>query len=323
MIGCDIVHDIPSTHVEAVAPVAVQFLRNTPKQPFFPSVGFFETHRSYFEPSSVRDTLYSLPPAHLPDVPVTREDMAAFKASARSLDHGVGSVLNALVTGGIVDDTLVVCTTDHGLALPGSKATLTDRGTGVLLMIRGPHGFTGGKVVDALVSQIDVYPTLLELVGLEPPDFLQGVSLMPLIRGERAAVRDEVFTELTYHAAYEPQRAVRTERHKYIRRYLDGPPVLANIDDSATKDYLIEHGWADRPLPRDQLFDLLLDPNETRNLWDDPEYAGVRTDLESRLNAWMRATDDPLLRGDVAAPAGARLSTREQRSADEPTIVTG
>jgi N-sulfoglucosamine sulfohydrolase len=323
IIGYDVVHKIPTTHVDDVAPLAVEFLRKPPKQPFFLSVGFFETHRSYFEPTSVRDTLYSAPPAHLPDVPTTRQDMAAFKASARSLDHGVGSVLNALVTGGLVEDTLVIFTTDHGLALPGSKATLTDRGTGVTLIARGPHGFTGGKVIDALVSQIDVYPTLTELAGIERPDFLQGVSLMPLIRGDAKSVRDEVFTEITYHAAYEPQRAIRTDRHKYIRRYVDGPPVLANVDDSATKELMIELGWADRPVPRDQLFDLLVDPNEAQNLYDDPAYADVRADLEARLDAWMRSTDDPLLDGDVPAPRGARLSTREQRSAEEPTIVVG
>src|SRR4051794_20410225 len=291
VIGYDVVHKIATSHVDTVAPLAVEFLRDPPRQPFFLSVGFFETHRSYFEPTSVRDTLYSAPPAHLPDVPITRQDMAAFKASARSLDHGVGSVLNALVAGGLVEDTLVVCTTDHGLALPGSKATLTDRGTGVLLMVRGPGGFTGGKVQDALVSQIDVYPTLLELVGLERPDFLQGVSLMPLIRGERDSVRDKVFTELTYHAAYEPQRAVRTQRHKYIRRYIDGGPVLANVDDSATKDLMIELGWHERPVPRDQLYDLMLDPNEARNLYDDPGHADVRADLEARLERWQHDTD--------------------------------
>jgi arylsulfatase A-like enzyme len=271
----------------------------------------------------VRDTLYSLPPANLPDVPATRQDMAAFKASARSLDQGVGAVLNGLVTGGLADDTLVICTTDHGLAFPGAKATLTDRGTGVLLIVRGPNGFTGGKVQDALVSQIDIYPTLVELAGLERPDFLQGVSLMPLVRGETDAVRDEVFTEITYHAAYEPQRAIRTDRHKYIRRYVDGPPVLANTDDSPTKDLMIGLGWADRPIDREQLHDLALDPNEMRNVVDEAGYAAVRSDLAERLEAWQRETEDPLLSGDVPAPLGARISTRDQRSAEEPTVTVG
>jgi len=323
ILGYDRVFDVDTNHVEQVAPQAVEFLRNAPPEPFFLSVGFFETHRSYFEPSSVRDTLYSLPPANLPDLPETRQDMAAFKASARSLDQGVGAVLNGLLSGGLSDNTIVICTTDHGLALPGAKATLTDRGLGVALIIRGPEGFTGGKVCDALVSQIDVYPTLVDVAGLDRPDFLQGESLMPIVRGEKQSVRDAVFGEITYHAAYEPQRAVRTDRFKFIRRYVDGPPVLANIDDSTTKDMLIELGWADVPVPREQLYDLWLDPNEMHNLADDPAYAPLRADLAGRLERWMADTDDPLLQGPVPAPDGIWLNTREQRSASDPTELVG
>jgi N-sulfoglucosamine sulfohydrolase len=321
VLGYDRVHEIDRTHVATVAPLAVDFLRGAPPEPFFLSVGFFETHRSFFEPSSVRDTLYSLPPAGLPDLPAMRQDMAAFKASARSLDQGVGAVLHGLLEGGLTERTLVVCTTDHGLAFPGSKATLSDRGTGVSLIVRGPGGFTGGRVIDALVSQIDLYPTLCELAGIEPPEFVQGRSLMPLVRGETACVRDEVFTELTYHAAYEPQRAIRTERHKYIRRYVDGGPVLANCDDSPTKDLLIELGWADTALDREQLYDLALDPDESCNVVDNPAYADVRTELSSRLDEWMRATDDPLLDGPVPAPPGTLINLPNARSAEEAPIV--
>src|SRR6476646_9202391 len=89
-------HHIDHHHVDEVAPAALQLIAERPSDPFFLSIGFFETHREYFEPTSVRDSLYSLPPANLPDTPETRRDMAAFKASARSLDHGVGTVLNAL-----------------------------------------------------------------------------------------------------------------------------------------------------------------------------------------------------------------------------------
>ena len=227
VIGYDQVIKIDRTHVDTVAPAAIEVLGSLPDQPFFLSVGFFETHREFFEPSSVRDALYSLPPANLPDTPQVRRDMAAFKASARSLDQGVGAVLEALDEHGLADDTLIVFTTDHGLAFPGAKATLFDRGLGVMLILRGPGGFHGGKVHDALVSHIDLYPTICELAGIEPPDFLQGVSLLPLVRDGADAVRDAIHAEATWHAAYEPQRAVRTRRWKYIRRFGDRRvPVL-------------------------------------------------------------------------------------------------
>ena len=147
--------------------------------------------------------------------------MAAFKASARSLDQGIGAVLHALHDFDLVDNTLVICTTDHGIAFPGSKATLFDRGIGVMMIMRGPGGFTGGKVVDAPVTHLDVYPTLCELAGVEPPDWLQGASLMPLVRGEVDRLHEAIFAEMTYHAAYEPQRAVRDralEVHPPLRR---------------------------------------------------------------------------------------------------------
>jgi arylsulfatase A-like enzyme len=144
---------------------------------------------------------------------------------------------------------------------------------------------------------------------------------MPLMRGETDAVRDEVFAELTYHAAYEPQRAVRTDRYKYIRRYIDGPPVLANVDDSMTKDLMVGMGWADRDVPREQLYDIPLDPMEMRNVAGEPAYEEIRADLAERLDSWMRETADPLLDGPVPAPPGALVNSRDQRSAEEEPLL--
>ena len=89
-LGYDHVVEIDSHHADKIGPATAKLLRDAPAEPFFLSVGFFETHRDFFEPTSVRDALYSLPPANLPDTPETRRDMAAYKASARSLDQGVG-----------------------------------------------------------------------------------------------------------------------------------------------------------------------------------------------------------------------------------------
>lgn len=324
VIGFDRVIKIETTRVETVAPAATAVLSEPPPEPFFLSVGFFETHRDFLAPPSLRDSLYSMPPPNLPDTAETRRDMAAYKASARSLDQGVGSVLEALDSNGFADNTLIVFTTDHGLAFPGSKATLFDRGLGVMLILRGPGGFSGGKVLDALVSHIDVYPTLCELAGIARPDYLQGSSLLPLVRGETSSIRDELFAEMTWHAAYEPQRAVRTERWKYIRRFGDRrTPVLANCDDSPSKDLLIELGWAEREIDFEQLYDLAFDPNEATNLAGDPAFEQVRADLAGRLNDWMVQTGDPLLHGDPRPPAGAEINDPNQISATEPTTRIG
>jgi N-sulfoglucosamine sulfohydrolase len=319
VLGYDRVHDIATNHVATAAPLAVDILSGGLPEPFFLSVGFFETHRAFFEPSTARDSLYCLPPANLPDTPAIRRDMAAFKASARSLDDGVGAVLGALDGAGLSERTLVICTTDHGLPFPGAKATLFDRGLGVMLIIRGPGGFHGGRVEDALVSQLYLYPTLCDLAGLDRPGFLDGQSLLPLVRGDVDRVRDALFGEITYHAAYEPQRAIRTERFKYIRRFeRRETPVLANCDDGPAKDELIALGWHEWAIDREALFDLAFDPNEMRNLAGDGRWESVREDLSSRLERWMRETADPLLRGRVPLPPGAWANGPDQRSAADP-----
>ncbi|MGA2454155.1 MAG: sulfatase [Solirubrobacteraceae bacterium] len=320
VIGYDEVLKISTTHVDTVAPLAMEVLRRERERPLFLSVGFFETHREFLGPGSLRDVHYSKPPNNLPDCPEVRADVAAFKASARSLDHGVGMVLNQLDASGLMDDTLIIFTTDHGMPFPGAKATLYDRGLGVMLILRGPEPFNGGRVIDGLVSHIDIYPTVCEYLGIERPPFLQGVSLLELLRGESTSAREEIFAGSTWHAAYEPQRAVRTVRHKYIRRWGDRlRPVLANTDDGPSKDLLLAAGWAEREIPKEQLYDLLYDPNEANNLLADPGYADVLADLRERLETWMRDTEDPLLAGHVDPPPGVEINLPDQLSATEPT----
>jgi arylsulfatase A-like enzyme len=317
-------HDViqvDSHHAGDVAPITASTLR-TVTEPFFLSVGFFETHRQFSAPTSVRDTLYSLPPPNLPDTPRTREDMAAFKASARSLDQGIGAVLNALHQSGLSENTLIVCTTDHGLAFPGAKATLYDRGIGVMLLMRGPGGFLGGKVYDAMVTHLDIYPTLCALAEAEPPPWLQGKSLLPLVHGETDTLHDEIFVEMTYHAAYQPLRGIRTPRWKYMRRFHDYPhPVLPNCDDSATKELLVENGWGKQFVPEEQLFDLVYDPSEMADLSSSSAHAETLADLRGRVERWMRETDDSLLNGPVLPPPGARVNDPSQLSPDDPTHV--
>jgi N-sulfoglucosamine sulfohydrolase len=320
VIGYDEVMKVPTTRVDSVAPLAMEVLRRPREGPLFLSVGFFETHREFLGPGSLRDVHYSKPPNNLPDTPEVRADVAAFKASARSLDHGVGMVLNQLDARGLDRETLIIFTTDHGMPFPGAKATLFDRGLGVTLILRGPTPFDGGRVIDGLVSHIDIYPTVCDYLGIERPPFLQGVSLLALLRGEVGDVREEIFAGSTWHAAYEPQRAVRTLRHKFIRRWGERrTPVLANTDDGPSKDLLLANGWAEREIPKEQLYDVLYDPNEAHNLIDDPAHAAVAADLRGRLERWMLDTEDPLLAGHVDPPHGVEINLPDQLSASEPT----
>ncbi len=317
-IGFDEVLHPKSTAAANVAPGAVEFLGRADDAPFFLDVGFFETHREYPKPTPADDPRYTLPPAPIPDTPETRLDTAAYHASARNLDLAVGQILDAVDRNGLAGNTLVISTTDHGVAFPLMKCNLEDSGWGVSLIMRGPGGFSGGRVVDALISQLDVYPTLCDLAGVAHPAWLEGKSMLPVIRGDVKEINDEVFAEVTYHAAYEPKRAVRTSRWKYIRRYGDKhTPVLPNCDDGLSKSVWLEYGWGKMRLPEESLYDLIFDPNEQNNLVADAASATVLTEMRGRLDRWMRRTGDPLLNGPVPAPHGAQINNPDGVSPNE------
>ena len=301
---------------------AVDFIRSAPAEPFWLTVGFFETHREYPLEHDVNPA-YVQPPLGLPDTPRIRQDMANYIAMAQILDDKIGQVLAALDDSGIRENTLVIYTTDHGLAFPGMKCNLNDAGIGVALIMQGAGLFSGGSVVDAMVSHIDIFPTICDLLDIESPAWLQGTSILPLLRGETDAIRDEVFAEVNYHAAYEPKRAVRSERYKYIRRYDNREsPVLSNIDDGLAKTELIEHGFAERAPAPEQLYDTFFDPTETLNLIDDADYASVLADMRARLDRWMRATDDPLFQGPIPAPPGTQLNDPDGLSPRDPFMAS-
>ncbi len=318
-VGYDkvLTEDRSQTHI-----AAADFLRSQPEAPFWLSVGFFETHREFPTEHAVNPN-YAQPPALFPDTPGTRQDMANYIAMAQILDEKIGHVLQALEDAGLRENTLVIYTTDHGLAFPDMKCNLTDHGIGVALIMAGPAPFSGGRVIDGMVSHIDIFPTLCDLLNIDEPDWLQGRSMLPLLTGERDAIREELFAEVSYHAAYEPKRAVRTERYKYIRRF-DGrrSPVLSNIDDGHTKSEWLEAGYAESDIAPERLYDTWLDPMERVNLVGSAAQAEVLSDMRARLDRWMRDTDDPLLQGHVPAPPEAELNDPDGMSPRDPYLTS-
>jgi arylsulfatase A-like enzyme len=292
---------------------AIEFLRSRAKnsQLFMLTCGWGNTHRKF--PAPARDSIwtdsrYVGVPAGLPDCHDTREDMASFNTSLRELDRGIGALLAALDETGLADNTLVLITTDHGPPFPGMKSTCNDMGTGVLTMLRGPGGFTGGKVSDALVSQVDIFPTVCEVLGVSKPAWLQGHSLLPLVDGSKTQIRDEAFSEITYHACYEPVRSVRTPTHRYIRTFgvADRQNIITgNIDAGPSKSHMLGVGWGRSLRFSEELYDNRLDPQERVNLVNNPACQSILEDLRGRLRKWMVQTGDPLLNGHVPAPDNA------------------
>ncbi len=306
---------------EVLGPIAGAWLEENSKEPFFASVGFYETHRPFPSPAAEDDPRYCIPPTPIVDTPETRDEWAGFCSSAQALDGGVGKVLESLERSGLADRTLVIFMTDHGVSFPNMKANLTDHGIGVAMIMRGPHQFSGGRIVEGMISQVDVFPTLCELLDIPLPEWVEGRSFLPILRNEVEEINEEIFAELTYHGAYEPQRAVRTQRWKYIRRFDErATPVLANIEDSPTKDLWIGCGYGEARPDREQLYDLVLDPCESRNLVVEEPHAGVLEEMRDRLERWMERTKDPLLAGPVKAPSGAKYNSQDDISPSAPLI---
>jgi hypothetical protein len=186
------------------------------------------------------------------------------------------------------------------------------------------HG-SAGRAVDAMVSHLDVFPTVCDLAGLPRPDYLEGRSLIPLLTGEAESLHDALFSEITFHAGYDPQRAVRTERYKLIKRFADPPTTVAtNIDHCPSKDDLFTAGYGNLEVPVVELYDLVIDPLERVNRADAPAYSAIRETLEEELAEWMERTDDPLRTGPVPLPPGAvQDSPAAYNPEDLPLITAG
>lgn len=304
-------------HDRAAAEAAIAYLRQCRRgEPFFLSLGLHSMHRDFPSLDGTIDASYVLPPAPLPDHPEIRRDMAAYLVMARIADTCIGEVLAVLDQQGLANDTLVFFTTDHGLPFPFMKCSLYDAGIGVAFILKYPGNPHAGRASDALVSHLDVFPTLCDLLQLPRPPWLSGRSLRPVLEGSTAQVRNTVFAEVNYHASYEPVRCVRTSRFKLIRHFEATTGIVgANVDASPTKRLLVKHGLWAYPRAAVELFDLWFDPGERCNLASSSTHREIFCKLQRRMDRWMRETNDPLRSGPVPPPEGARIDPRDAREA--------
>jgi arylsulfatase A-like enzyme len=303
-------------NAEAVADRTVRKLAElaSSESPFYLQVGFVEPHRVQssrnergtmgfvadgVDPDDERGVTV---PAYLEDTPDSRAEIAELQGAVRYMDAHVGCVLDALRTQGLAGNTIVVFTTDHGLALPRAKCTLYDPGLEVAALFRVPNRAAWRqRVVDGLVSNIDFFPTLLELVDVPVPGNVAGRSLVPLVESG-TQIRKEIFGQITYHDYYDPRRCVRTERYKLIANFSSAPEVMD-----------CSQSWRPRSMPRSvttstvpyhpplEMYDLAADPHEFTNIVDTAP-AAERDALLDALVGWMRDVDDPLLEGAVTGP---------------------
>ncbi|MCT9098049.1 sulfatase [Haloarchaeobius sp. HME9146] len=302
--------------------------------PFFASVGFSEVHRqplvercldcgwTFDLPGYGADDPDEVEPLpYLPDRPGIREDLAHFHGMIHAVDDGVGRIVDALDESGLDDDTILVFTTDHGIGFPRAMGTCYDPGVETFLIVRWPGTTTQGARDDHLLSHVDFLPTMLDLVGGQEPTDIDGRSFAPLVTDEGSyEPRERLFVEFTWHSKYNPMRAVRTNRYKYIRNFGDVPLVYipAPLFSAAAGKEVREEFYGEQR-PEEELYDLQADPNEMTNLADDPAHQETLQELRGVVDEWMVETDDRLLEGDW--PPSAKQLERIQKSPWVPRDV--
>ena len=305
---------------DRAVPKAIEYLENRADsdQPFYLNIGTVEVHASRWESNFPEghiqnriciygedppDKVYV--PPHLPDVSAIRRSLGRFQGAIRFLDGYFQLLLDAVERLGLVENTLVIFTTDHGIAGMRAKGTLYDAGTEIALMMRLPGVIPEGMVVSELIQNIDIAPTILEAAGVPVPSSMQGKSFWSLLTGEDYEPHEDIVIERTWHGDYDPMRAVRTKQFHYIRNFADEPKKAWLPDEMPILPMALEgsryHIWPPSINPRgkEELFDIVNDPNEYTDLACDPAYQDIIQTLRDRLDEWMKETEDPLLKGPV------------------------
>jgi len=291
-------------------------------KPLFLSYGIFNPHRVFQKIDDDINPDYVLPPHGITNTPENRKDTAAFMTSVRVMDKCVGIVLQGLKESGLSEDTVVIYTTDHGPSFPKMKCTLFDDGIGVAFIVRYPQVIREAKTVDSIISHVDLFPTLCDILKIDKPTWLEGKSFYKILTGERDKTRDYIYSEVSFHVAYEPLRCIRSERYKYIKFYDDYDQyVLSNIDDSPEKELMVNNGFISDSREKEMLFDLYLDPEERVNRINDMRYSEIKNDLLARMNKWMTDTNDPLVKGRIIPPKGALVNALDTISTSEKRYI--
>ena len=307
--------------VAFMAAQARAFIAGDAKRPFFVVVGFSDPHRAAENFGNTRawpgverityDPRKVAIPAHLPDLPAVREDLAQYYESVSRLDSGVGLLVEALRTTGHAEDTLVIYLSDNGRPFPGAKTTLYDDGIHLPLVVATP-GQRSGTRSEAMVSWIDIAPTVLDWARAAGPAKykLPGRSLLPILAESRPSGWDRVFASHGFHEIqqYYPMRALRTREFKYIVN-LAAPlayPIAGDIQSSPSWRAIEARpsvGLGGRTLdaflhrPAEELYDLATDPQELHNVAGDPAHADVLRRMRTDMEEFRAGTRDPWLPG--------------------------
>lgn len=271
-------------------------------------------------------------PACLPDTDVVRSDVADYLWEVQRFDREVGDIVRKLEAMGELENTIVVVSGDNGMPFPRCKATLYDLGTRVPLAIRWGEKIQGQREVHDFVSLCDLAPTFLEAAGLKPPGQMTGRSLTPILLSKKSglvdASRRHVLTGVERHVYSYPKRAIRTNEYLYIRNFDPDKWTTGEVTGHNPEYDFAETPWPTEPgafsfaidpspskqflrlnrdasgikrfaklsfpqWPKEELYDLINDPNQLKNVAARPEYAAMLMNMQNQLVANLAKTNDP------------------------------
>jgi arylsulfatase A-like enzyme len=301
--------DIAATWDESNA--QAHWRHRPPGAPFFMYYTTLTTHESSIftrRPGQTRPEDVRIPP-FLPDTSTTRTDKAQYYDRIAQMDAELGGLLGQLEADGLADDTIVFYSSDNGGVLPWSKRFANERGLRVPLIVRIPEKWSHlapappGSAIDDPVEFADLPPTALSLAGVQAPSYMQGNPFLGRRRrrpdgyayGQRSRMDER----------YDLQRAVRDERFLYVRNYLPHRPYgqhmaymwqqkgyqeweQRHLDADVTS--LQERFWDEKPA--EELYDVVRDPDQLRNLAGRAGYSGQLRRMRRALDAHLIAIND-------------------------------
>jgi N-sulfoglucosamine sulfohydrolase len=298
-------------------------------QPFMAQINFQETHRAFHAPPHADPKKVVIPP-YYPDHAVTREDWAKYLDAATELDRKVGLILKQLEDDGLADSTVVFFTSDHGQAHVRGKQFCYDSGLRAPLIIRWPsrfllpRHFTPGTVDERLLISLDLAPTMLTIAGSNQPRKMQGRPIFgdnaerqsrPYAFGARDRCDETVFRF----------RTARSERYRYIHNFTPERPFLqANAYkersypvwnllkelDAAGQLTPLQKKLTAPTMPAEELYDIVADPYETKNLADSPEHQSVLIEMRAAVDRWIDESNDQGRQLEPVELAAAKGATR-------------
>lgn len=301
----------PQQNIPELRVTVKQYLQaRTDERPLALFVGVSDPHVPWPSESTVDPQAIAMPPQLL-DTPRTRVQRSRYLQEVKDLDAYLGE-LRELTGKHLSDDQLFVFSSDHGAQFPFGKWTLYDEGIRIPLIVAGGGKIAAGSRTDAMVSWIDILPTLIDLAGGDVPEGLDGRSFAPLLHGETESHRERIFTthsgDLLMNVYL--SRSIRTDRYKLIWNphpefaftsyidlllretsgdYFKEWMAAAKTDAGAAKVLARYYGR-----PEYELYDLDEDPHELNNLAGRSEVATLQADLTGELKQWIEAQGDQL-----------------------------